>query len=1084
MPMSLKTILLRSTMLVGAAAFTVPALAQVTPGTPAAGNATVGQDAASAPNPEGEREITVTGSLIKNPNLVRATPVIVTTSEEIELRQSNVAEDVLREIPGIVPSIGSATNNGNGGFSLVDLRGIGPNRNLVLLDGNRIVPANLDGVVDLNNIPLALVDRVESLTGAASTTYGADAVAGVVNFITKKNFTGIDISGSEQITEKGDGNYYRTDATIGGNFADDKGNAVFSVGYQHSDPVYQGDRSFSNTAIDSFTGKAGGSGTYVPSGFTGTRGIDAATGQPSVIPGFSGYTLVDQGAPGTPGFIAAGTPIPIPGGQNNPGKRQIQPTTGQAIPSYAPFNFNPYNIYQTPFKRFNIFAQANYAASEHFDFYTRGLFSKNTVNTIIAPSGVFNSAVTIPLSNPFLPAALRNQFCAVNVAPVTPNPIAGGASVQTTYVPFLTPAQCTAAATAQPTVIDPATGKAAPNPAFQTVTTNLARRTTELGPRISEYTTTIFDYKAGVRGKITDHLDYDVYGSYGESENLQTIQNYVLTSRVRAAAYATNTATCLTPAPAGASTADGCVPVNLFGPNGSITAAQGAYLTAPSTQRVKTQLGQVHAQISGDLGITSPAATDPISFAVGAEYRRYRASQFADILAQTAGELGGAGGAQPILTDVGYSVTEGFGELIVPVVQDKPGIESLTASGGVRYSSYRVKAAGTPSYNTTTYKGELAYAPGYGLKLRGNYAHAVRAPNLNELFAPQLVGLTNLAVDPCSGAAPLGNNNLRAVCLAQGAPVGTIGSILDPTAGQANRVSGGNLNLKPENADTFGGGVVFSPKFFSGFSTSVDYYHIRVVGAVSAPTTGDVIGGCFGNITAASATSASCTGIRRNPVTGGLDGDPATTLGLPQPLSNLGKIVTSGIDVTFNYSRDIHFAKLGLSFLGNYTFENKFQATPTSVNRECIGFYSANCGADGGFLPGSIQPKFQWSQRTTLSFDAFDVSLLWRHIDGSNQEPLDADPVNGSGPAFKGTAFNGQTYNFGHIKPFDYFDLSTRISVMENLSLILTAQNIGNRKPPIVGYNIGSTFFNSGNTYPSTYDALGRRYAVTARVKF
>ena len=125
LPMSLKTALLRSTMLVGATACALPAFAQVTPGTPAAGNATPGAVAEAAPNPEGEREITVTGSLIKNPNLVRATPVIVTTSEEIELRQSNVAEDVLREIPGIVPNIGSAVNNGNGGASFVDLRGIG-----------------------------------------------------------------------------------------------------------------------------------------------------------------------------------------------------------------------------------------------------------------------------------------------------------------------------------------------------------------------------------------------------------------------------------------------------------------------------------------------------------------------------------------------------------------------------------------------------------------------------------------------------------------------------------------------------------------------------------------------------------------------------------------------------------------------------------------------------------------------------------------------------------------------------------------------------------------------------------------------
>ena len=1020
LPNSLKTVLLRSTILVGATAFALPAVAAVAVAAPAG---TTVADAADA----GEKEITVTGSLIKNPNLVRATPVIVTTSEEIQLKQSNVAEDVLREIPGVVPSVGSAVNNGNGGASFVDLRGIGSNRNLVLLDGNRLVPSGLVGRVDLNNIPLALIDRVEALTGAASTTYGADAIAGVVNFITKKNFTGVDISASEQITEKGDGNYYRADATIGGNFADDKGNAVFSVGYQHSDPVYQGDRAFSISNLDSFSGAISGSGTTIPTRVSGTRPIDPATGQPSVDP--------------TVG---------------NGGSRQVRTSTGQAVTTYAPFNFNPYNIFQTPFKRFNIFGQANYEASDHFDFYTRGLFSKNTVNTIIAPSGIFGSSIVVPLSNPYLPAALRNQFCAFNTST-----LASGL-----YTPRFTPAECAAAAVAT----------SATDPNFRTVSTVIGRRTAEVGPRISEYTTTVFDYKAGVRGKITDHLDYDVYGAYGESTNTQLIQNYVLTSRARAAAFATNTTSCLSsPLAVGASTTAGCVPVNLFGGVGSITPAQVTYLTATSTSNVSTKLGQVHGQLSGDFGIKSPSASDPISFAVGAEYRRYRASQFADTLAQTAGELGGAGGASPILTDVGYDVTEGFGELIVPLVQDKPGIQSLTASGGVRYSSYKVNSTPGRSYNTTTYKGELAYEPGAGLRFRGNYAHAVRAPNLSELFAPQLTGLTNLAVDPCAGAAPVGNANLRAVCLAQGAPAGTIGNILNGTAGQINATSGGNLNLRPENADTIGAGLVFSPKFLPGFSTSIDFYHIRVVGAVSTPGPDDVIRACFGGLSAASATSAACTGIRRNPVTGGLDGDVATTPGLPQVLSNLGRLTTQGVDVTINYSRDLHFAKLGLSFLGNYTDYNRFQNAPgiANVNRNCVGYISVNCG--------SLQPRFQWSQRTTLGFDSFDVSLLWRHIDKFRQEPLD---VIASGPAFVGTDGTGAKVNYGYIKPYDYFDLSGRVSIVENLTLTLTVQNIGNRKPPAVGSTIGSTGFNSGNTYPSTFDALGRRYAVSARLKF
>jgi len=1028
--LSLKNVLLRSTMLVGATAFALPAFAQVTPGTPAAGNAVVGAVDTAAPNPEGEREITVTGSLIKNPNLIRSAPVIVTTSEEIELKQSNVAEDVLREIPGVVPSVGSAVNNGNGGASFVDLRGLGANRNIVLLDGNRLVPSGLAGVVDLNNVPLALVDRVETLTGGASTTYGADAVTGVVNFVTKQNFTGVDLSGSEQITEKGDGNYYRTDLTIGGNFADDKGNAVLSVGYQHADPVYQGDRSFSIQNIDSQAGTPSGSGTTVPSRFSGTRPFDATTGLPSVDP-------------------------TVPNG----GVRQLNPLTGRAVPTFFRFNFNPYNIFQTPFKRFNIFAQAKYDVSDEFTVYTRGLFSKNTVNTIIAPSGSFGTSVVIPLSNPYLPAALRNQFCAFNTSTLDSG----------LYTPRFTPAVCNAASTATlPT-----------DPNYRTVTTTLSRRATEVGPRISEYTTTIFDYKVGARGKFGDHLDWDINGAYGESEKLNVLQNYTLASRTRQALLATNPTTCL-------DTTNGCVPLNVFGPNGSITPAQVAFLTAASTTRVKTQLGQVHAQLSGDFGVTSPGATDPISFAVGVEYRNYKALQASDTLAKTAGELGGAGGAAPDIKG-GYNVKEGFGELVAPLIQDKPGIQSLTVEGGVRYSSYKVNAAGNPSYNTTTYKGGATYEPGFGLKVRGNYTRAVRAPNIAELFNPVVTGLTNLAVDPCSGAAPTTNANLRAVCLAQGAPVGTIGSITDPTAGQANETGGGNINSRPEVADTYTGGIVFQPKFVSGLNITVDYYKIVVNRAISSPLPGDVVDGCFLGLSAASATNPACLAIRRNPVTGGLDGDPATTPGLPIPQSNSGRLRTDGIDLAANYSHDIGFAKLGLSVVGNYTFHSKFQAVafptavlPRTIDRECVGYFSTNCS-----FTGSLQPKWQTTTRTTLSFDSFDVSLLWRHIDAMNQESLDVTGAYGNGPAFSGVSpVTGQTVNYGHVKPYDYFDLSTRVSVLENLSLTFTAQNLGNRKPPSVGSTIGSTAFNSGNTFPSTYDTLGRRYAVTARVKF
>ncbi|QYE36077.1 TonB-dependent receptor [Polymorphobacter sp. PAMC 29334] len=999
--LSLKTVLLRSTMLVGATAFAFPALAQTAsgPGTPAATSA--GQTTPDqTPEDSAEKDITVTGTLIKNANLTQSAPINVTTSEEIHLRQSNVAEELLRELPGAVANVGSAVNNGTGGSFFVDLRGLGPNRNIVLLNGTRIAPSGLAGQVDLNNIPLALVDRVEVLTGGASTTYGADAVAGVVNFVTKQDFAGAELNVSDQITEKGDGNYRRADLTIGGNFADGKGNAVVSLGYQNSEAVFQGNRPFSVQARNPVDGSLTGAGS--------------STAVPAVLSGYGGPT------------------------------RQVDPVTGTlSTAAIQTFNFNPYNIFQTPFKRYNIFGQAHYEIAPDIQVYSEALFSKNTVSQIIAPSGSFTNTYSLPLSNPYIPAGVLSSLCA-------------GAG--------LTAAQCTAAAAA----------KNPNDPAYKLINTQIRRRFVEQGNRLDDFTTTIFNAKGGVRGKITDAIDFDVYGAYGESENAARSSNQGLLSRLQQSLLSTNTTTCLT-------NTNGCVPINLFGPAGSISPASLAFVTPGSTLiTTRSTLAQLHGQISGDIGYTSPFATDPISFAVGGEYRSYYASTSSDNASQTPGEILGSGGAA---IDVAgrYNVQEAFTEVIVPLVQGKPGFELLQLEGGYRYSHYSLQG------NTSTYKGGFQYAPVSGIKFRGTYNRAVRAPNINELFAPVTGGLGSLATDPCatftSGGAlktgqalgnPATNANLRAVCIAQGATAANVNLIQDPSAQQPNITTGGNLGLKPETADTYTIGGVFQPTFLRNFSISADYYHILVRGAITTPSEGDVIASCFSTGQNPGLTvTGPCTSIKRNALNGQLDGSPNNPPGLPLTLSNLGRLATDGIDVVGNYSHDVGFAKLGLSVNANYTFHSRFKQSPTSLDRDCVSHYSTSCT--------SIQPKFSVNARSTLSFSSFDVSLLWRHLSGSTVEG--DDPASATPAQLTGTAV-GFYAPYSSIKSYDYFDLTGRVSVMENLDLTFTVQNLGNRQPPLVGQNIGATAFNSGNTYPSTYDALGRRYAISVRVRY
>jgi outer membrane receptor protein involved in Fe transport len=272
-----------------------------------------------------------------------------------------------------------------------------------------------------------------------------------------------------------------------------------------------------------------------------------------------------------------------------------------------------------------------------------------------------------------------------------------------------------------------------------------------------------------------------------------------------------------------------------------------------------------------------------------------------------------------------------------------------------------------------------------------------------------------------------------------------------------------------------------------------------VTGAITVPTPGDIISACFGssvapfNPPASAATSPACTNIRRNPISSQLDGSPADTPGLFGVLSNNGKITTDGVDLTADYRHGLGTimgtpAKFALNFGGNWTHSQKFQATPTSVNRECVGFYSANCG----FPAGGLLPKYTWNMRTTLSLGRTDLSVLWRHLSAMRYEP-------GLPPLFSGTVvsgpstsvffsdpgnFNGKTVDFNHIPAFNYFDFATRFNVNEHFDLTFTVMNILDKKPPIVGNTAGTTSQNSGNTFPSTYDPLGRRFAAGARIKF
>jgi iron complex outermembrane recepter protein len=1038
--------------------------------TPAAGVQT--SETAAPAEPTSAQEIVITGTLIRNPNLVASAPVSVVGQDEIRLRQNNTAAETLTALPGATAASNAQVNNGQVGASFVNLRSLGTARNIVLLDGVRIVPFDQLLRTDLNNIPLALIDRVDVLTGGASSTYGADAVAGVVNFITRNDFSGMELSVGDRITQRGDGNYLRGDLTIGANFDDGRGNAVISVGYQESDPVFQGgDRPWSNLAIDS-----------------SSPGFLAAAGSSRTVP----------------------TAFDIGGGIS---RRQVSPDGTGIVPFYAPFNFNPYNVFQTPFQRYNLYSAGHYDITDHLTVYARGLFSHNSVKSIIAPSGIFDTTLDIPLNNPFLTAAQRNFFCATqDFDPATAGRQTLTAGGLNTAGQPVNPPSAACLAGANPTLQPGDAG-------FQQFSVGVRRRAIEGGPRISDYQTRTWDFRAGLRGDITDKIGFDVFGSRGITNSVQNIAGYWLTSRVQQALLA-NGDGCF-------DTSNACTPLDIFGVAGSVTPDMINFIQGNSSITTNVKLSQARGTINGDTPLQL-WAKNPVSFAIGTEYRKYSSDILPDALALNGDIAGGGFGGAPPIVNGGLDVYEGFAEVIAPIISDRPFFEELQLEAGIRRSHYTLDAdpllltqqglSSNPKFNTTTWKVAGSWAPVRDIKFRGAYNHAVRAPNISELFTPITTVLTNLAVDPCAGTTnaalasgdlPLNPNlndpNLRAVCIAQGSPAAQIGFITNPTGGQANLTTGGSLRLTPEIANTWTVGAVLRPRFLPGFNASIDYYHIKIKHAITIPTPDDLIGACFNNITAASATDPACTIIRRSTSAGGLEGNPLEVGGLFGISSNQGKLSTDGVDLSIDYRRPLGMilnapAKLAINFAGNWTHSQKFKAianSDTSVDRECVGRYSANCG----FPNGSLLPRYSFNERTTLSLGRVDLSLLWRYISKFKYEP-------GLAPLFSGTiesvdsagnpctptstfalcnapgTFNGETVDFNHIKAQHYFDFATRFNVNEHFDLTFTINNLFDKKPPIVGNTAGSTSANSGNTFPALYDPLGRRFAAAARIKF
>jgi iron complex outermembrane recepter protein len=998
------------------------------------------------------QEVIVTGSRIPVPASVSATsPTAVVTNQEIQLQGHSDITDVINSLPQNI--IGTNADFGNtsspltatGGFSTVDLRGLGPQRTLVLVNGRRLgagdpSTTNQNVAPDIDQIPAPLIERVDVVTGGASATYGSDAIAGVVNFILKKDFQGIQIDGQYGLSQHDqhngyvqgllshddpitgftavtpptgsirDGYKHDLSMLMGTNFADGNGNVTGYFVYHDQQPVSASARDFSGCTL------------YSRPQFTGVgpfAGVDCY--------GSSNSNSFRSETPGAAGFPHRYTVV---GNQFLP-----WPQPGSSPPGV--YDFNAFEYLQRQDKRYQAGFLAHDDLNDHAKPYMEFGWMDDRTQAVVAPSGLFiggypftpDTNELINCSNPLLSAQERSLIC-------TPSQIAGDT--------------------------------ANPGSKGNSADVQIGRRNIEGGGRTSIYEHQNFRLVIGAKGDVIDGWTYDLYSSYYYTTTFQANNNYLDYAKAGNALQAT---TGPTGAPVCISGGQ-CVPWNIF-QTGAVTRAALNYLDTPGTAQGNNTEQVEHIDVTGDLGkygIQSPFANAGLAVNVGGEHRMDSVT-FSPDGAELAGDLSGFSGASVPINEH-YNINEAFVELRAPLAHDLPGVYDLVADTGYRYSDYNT--TGT----TNTYKFEVQYAPIQDARLRFSFDRAVRAPNLIELFLAPSYGQEGVFTsDPCAGTptATLVQCEHTGVTPAQYGNGTTPNNITQCVSAQCGQVIEGNNQLKPEVAVTWSLGLTFTPVELPGFNASVDYYHIRLENQINTYPFAAIFNGCL-----LQDNPIYCSQIVRTPQ-GALTG--ATVAGggyILQKDYNVGLSIVSGIDLIMNYRYTLPagWGSLSTALNGAYLLHNTTTPYPGSGSYDCAGLFGSSCAN------GSVNPH--WRHNLRLTWDTpwnVLLSAQWRFIgptsfDNNSTNPLlaGAEENNTTTPPFY------DQYN-ARIPGYSYLDLTAVWHALTNLELRAGVTNLLDKDPPLIPS--GEITSNSGpaNSYP-TYDYLGRQLFVAFTAKF
>jgi len=1028
---------------------------------------TGGMRAAHAQEPSSAAgdEILVTGSRIVRRDLDAPSPIMTVDAERLQQSSTVSIESVLNQMPQFVPD-GTQFDTGNNssgastlGIATVNLRGIGANRTLVLVDGRRAQPANASLVIDLNTIPDAAIERVETITGGASAVYGADALAGVVNFVLRKDFEGVDIDMHSSATEQGDGQENKISVLLGLNGEQGKSNVMFGIEWYNRDAVLQKDRDFyvngwndpKNISggflyASGFSPGVVGAGPLTPAGAPGPANRPS---QAAVDALFAPYGIAAGKVSNTQEiyFQNDGRPFSL-SGVNYTGPIMQMTTTGDAFsgvrrqPNGSLSQVNVDAFAATPSERRSVFGRARVEINDNLEAFAQATYA----NTSVTSRGGYPPAITVwqaPApndSNRYLPPGLQ-------------------------------------------AILD-----SRPRP---TEAWNLFRGIDFLGTPIQpKIDTNAYQVLAGVQGRLAKNdWTWEAYVSLGDTsltqfnDNLPSLQRYqflVATPNwgVGTIARGRNYAiTCGTGLPMfRAFTPDaGCI-------EGMESKGRALWDLTQDIAEGNIQ-GKITDMKSGELRFSAGASTRKNKF-------RYDPGETNDNISIAEQPLGIFVSNN---TAGSTDVKEVYGELLVPATK------KLNFDLGYRYSDYATQGSGG------TYMAMLEWGATDAMKVRGGYQFATRAPNTEELFAgPRLNTVTNfLYGDPCqvSTTAPWGNvasnpNRLAVQTLCRqiinrsdANPANDGASAFDTNTGfppqypgsgpnafvrpglpffQAeNEVPHGNPNLRVEQAKTWTLGVVFrSPGGLKNLTTSVDLYDIKISNAIATINSTFVYGKCFNADGASNPTYALhdpggyCDYITRDPVSGERSLTDA-------PYRNSGLLTTSGVDIGASWTKDV--GKNGGSFFvnGNLTYLNEFkiQDAPGEVVLDVRDTLSTT------YYGAQYKYKLNSTFGYNFTGGRANVGLNWRYLPSIRSETVVRNPAS--------TQTGADSYSV--------FALNASYRINEKISFRGGIDNLLDKQPLVVeaipgtGSNADT---NTDTTRSEYYDILGRRYYIALSMKF